>query len=500
MAEQLVQAGVQSTDHGSAKLLDLGTVWRRKWYLAAALAATLGLASAYLGHTKPIYEAEARLLVENRHPLPQEHPERPDPKFLDTQVEVIRSPVTLRRALDRVHYTVPGDPQADSLSYLLRTLRVSPVVGTDVLKLGVRAGTPEQSVDLVHAIVASYKVHLKECEHRQNLEAIRRLNLRERDVLARLEAAQQKYREFRETSPLLGTGKDALLVQLGGLRHLGDMAHTVKNRRMDLESKLRVFASSGSPGTHPVGGLGPLAMTTFKGPNRFASVTGGSAIPGPLNAELDGFAELDGLDPLGLHLADAAHTQPGATPQADQRVAAQELANVQTELRQAEARLSELSTRYGDKYPEIVGLRSRIGLLKERIRKMQNASAAAIIQEVRALTLTENNLTALYEKEMQEAKSQDVYAVQEQQMCARIQRLEELHDSIIAQRTQTQAAEEALAQGSASTRVAVLEEPQLSENPVWPKPIPFLAVCSIVTLVGGSVLLSLWPTARRAQA
>lgn len=485
-ATDMAQRGSSTGSEHSAGLLDVAAIWRRRWYLGASLVATLGLAMAYLMQTTPLYEAEARVMIEKRT-TPADQAAGPDRNFLDTQVEVIRSPVTLRRALAKVDYSVPGDREGDPLTYLMRTLRVSPVVGTDVLKIGVRGESPRQTVELADAIIAGYREYLGQEEHARNVASLERLKLREQDAVAQLATVQDEYREFRKTSPFLGNGKDAVLVQLAALRNLGDMTNTVKNRRMDLESKLRVFASATPVGDLPVSAELPATATAFKRPEHLVDGRGGSrtaeATDDDLVKQFDpGFLETVEFDPATV------------VSQGDAKVAAQELSQLQLELRQAEARLQELTGRgFGTRHPEVAAAHRQIDRLEGRLHNMQNASAVALAQEVKALKLTEQNLAALYETELDAAKSQETYATQEQQFLDRMRRLEELHHAIVAQRIETQVADEALANGNGSVVVEVLEEPELSESQVWPKPLPFLAVCSIVTLVGGSLVISLWP-------
>ena len=113
---------------------------------------SLGLGAAYLSQATVIYEAEARVLIQKEGLFfDANRTTREDRNFLATQAEVIRSPLTVRRALKSVPISVPEDLEMDmdAVEFVLLELRTVAVAGTNVLKLSYRSGRPQEAARFV---------------------------------------------------------------------------------------------------------------------------------------------------------------------------------------------------------------------------------------------------------------------------------------------------------------------------------------------------------------
>ncbi|MBW3543603.1 MAG: hypothetical protein KY476_25410, partial [Planctomycetes bacterium] len=95
-----MNAGERNTSPSSPELIDIAALWRGRWLLVLSVAASVGLGALWLRQATPLYEAEARLLIRDEGPFEPEQRQRDDRFFMATQAEIIRSPVTIRRALE----------------------------------------------------------------------------------------------------------------------------------------------------------------------------------------------------------------------------------------------------------------------------------------------------------------------------------------------------------------------------------------------------------------
>ena len=129
---------------------------------------------AYLKQVKPIFESEARILVQRNDVLGQKSSARNE-EFLATQAEIMSSPNTVERALKAVPELAVRQLGLEPVSRVLRSLAVRPISGTNVLSIGIRQTDPKLATDLIDAIIASYADYVRELEQNENSDSVRML-------------------------------------------------------------------------------------------------------------------------------------------------------------------------------------------------------------------------------------------------------------------------------------------------------------------------------------
>ncbi len=166
---------------------------RRLILIAGAAAVGIALGVGYLASTRPLYTAVATLTIDTRraHPVGGQQASgdwQSESAYVESQVELIRSPATLRRVVDRLNlatdpFFAPGEPgpvsravavlkgwltgtgaavdptlraQAMAGTALSRMLEVWRVGTTSVVEIRLRTPDRELSARLANAVTAAY--------------------------------------------------------------------------------------------------------------------------------------------------------------------------------------------------------------------------------------------------------------------------------------------------------------------------------------------------------
>ncbi|MGH7200837.1 MAG: hypothetical protein ACREJB_09550, partial [Planctomycetaceae bacterium] len=412
--------------------------------------------------------AEARVLIRNEGlALNPEWTAGDDRQFLLTQAEVIRSPLTIDRALETVPVTLP-DEQTDPIVHVLESLRVSPVAQTNVLTVNVRSPRPEEAVALIRALIASYRQQLKDEEKDTSAEALELLARREDGLRSELARLQDEYEQLHREGPSLGEGRDAYEVHLVQLRRLGEGLAETRLRRTQLEDRLRLVAALRGSESPPAD------------PSLAAAIDEPNAEAGPL--QLRRSFKIPAGEPaddatLAQVLSD--ETVPGGA----------ELATIRGTLQLARGRVQELSKTYGPRHRDRRAAEEQVAYWEGVLRRQVGETAGLLELELEHARAAESDLAAQYEAEERRLKELDNHLLKEQFVLANIERVKESHKATHEQLMRFQLTDAALAEGRSSVTVRVLDDPEPAPALVWPKPVPFLAVCAALGLVAGLLLV-----------
>lgn len=467
-----------STAPGPSRQLDPRIIWRRKWYLVLSVAVTMGLGGLYLVLVPATYEVEARVLVQvERLTVEQEPRSQPDRAFLATQAEIICSPLIVERALEVVPINLPPDAACGPVETVLADLGVNPVEHTSVLKLSFRNQDAQTAVDLVNALIDSYKDYSKESQRGSYSETLQLLTRREEELRRELRDLEAEYQQLRKGSPLLGAGEEAFAAHMAMAQQLGVLLADTKNRRLDLESQLLVATE----------------LRKLQRPDRVAQISAtGFRQPYP---------------PIHLVLQRDQTPQPVVTetvaskgksrkpffpPQTGSERSGQDSvrpATLQAELWRARVRVKQLSQVYGPKHPDMLAALEEVRLWENALDECEQMQCDACTQQLAALKKTETHLTGLYNDEFKKVKGLDIHVLKEEQARENIRRCQEVYDSTVTKLREWQMAEEALGEGQLVTHVRVLEGPQLANARAWPQPLQFLAICAMIGLTAGGALV-----------
>ncbi|MGE3315798.1 MAG: Wzz/FepE/Etk N-terminal domain-containing protein, partial [Planctomycetaceae bacterium] len=95
----------------------MSVLWRRKGLVILSVLSCVTLGLIYLAQATPIFESEARVLIQQQDLLNAASRIRTDAEFLSTQAEIIRSPVIIEKALKTVTVPVPEGSTLDPVLF-----------------------------------------------------------------------------------------------------------------------------------------------------------------------------------------------------------------------------------------------------------------------------------------------------------------------------------------------------------------------------------------------
>ena len=486
-----VPASSQET-HGELREIKLGALWSRRSLLIVPVVLSMGLGALYVSQAQPLYEAEARILIESGVQLPgdalvQDRRPRDERLHMATQAEVLRSPALVSEAVHRLRLPAGVATREEAEALAMRGLEVAPLGEAHVLRLRFSSHDPEWTPRFLTALIDTYADDLSAGEQKRYGEMSRLLSRRESLLDAELAAARAEYAAARQDTPLVGQGADAARLQFEALRSIKEQLSTVRSRRVDLESRLQAAAQrQGGSGVAAVPAVQPgLASAQFVVEASAEEVLGGEQAP--VSAADSRSAMKPALVPAPVPPA----------PTAD--LAMSDPARIQQELSRARAEADRMAQRYGSKHPELKSARAEVDFWQTRLEHALAESIAASRMEVDALRLSERQLEADYGQAADAVRRLGAHLLIEQQHLDRIQQLEELHLATRAQAVEA----EALASGTEAAEhagIRVLEAPPAEEvTAVWPKPLHVLGACGALSLVGGLVLIGYTEQRRTAR-
>jgi capsular exopolysaccharide synthesis family protein len=212
----------------------LGIVWRRKRLILLVFVLTMLVGYAYMRVTKPLFSAEARIVVESvdsgvsmvdaDNPL-SELLSRATPDRLSTQLESMQVGPFLAEARKRVKTELPADAPGDDV-------RVENLEATDIIGIRVTSGSPKYSAEMANAVA---DLHLEKIR-KQSLRGIRdALQFAERETTrARrgLEDAERSLMLFRTTRRV----EEVAVEEQQRMRESLDLQSRMRQARADFES------------------------------------------------------------------------------------------------------------------------------------------------------------------------------------------------------------------------------------------------------------------------
>jgi succinoglycan biosynthesis transport protein ExoP len=230
----------------------------RKWnVLAAAVAACLVAAVLYLGCTRSLYEATARLLLLQQGGRPLnvtrddgvKNLERSE-DFLPTQMAVLQSPRVVGRAIQSVGAdrlpTLRSGSRGGSLQEMIQLavkeyLKVTrPDRTASIVLVRYRARSDAEAVRFVDALLASYDEFIREHYQDNNTKIISLIG-RARDDLGReLDGLQERYLAFQRENPLLLEDEAGRAVNNSRLTELDRASNEAMVKAMRLRSQLEI--------------------------------------------------------------------------------------------------------------------------------------------------------------------------------------------------------------------------------------------------------------------
>jgi succinoglycan biosynthesis transport protein ExoP len=212
------------------------------WALPAALVlSAIAAAIAWLTF-EPTFEAESWIRIEDRRPFVAFPSQDESKRFVQTQVETIRSPIVLGQCLSQPEIAQLPELKAelDPVKWVLKRLSISSVAESELYRIKFKGPNPDHAAKIVNAIVDTYLKHhtaQSTTESRKVIEVLERLKADRMRELGRL---QEGVRSLTK----LVTGKDAVN-GLGGTQResasaLGPLA-ALETRLADVEIERQII-------------------------------------------------------------------------------------------------------------------------------------------------------------------------------------------------------------------------------------------------------------------
>lgn len=396
-------------------------LWRYRIQIAlvGVLSGVLGF--VYTQVTEPVYEAEVRVLIEKRGlNLDGDSNAKEDREFLNTQAEVIRSPLILTQSLEEV--SAYADGSSEELGKLVKNLRVTPLAKTDIVRVTYQHQDAAHAVERLRSVVESYRRHVRESEHSVSTETLTLLTQREQQLNSQVKALQAKLKRLRLNAPWVGDSNEALYGERQGLRRL--------------EEQLA------------------LVVTQLTG--------------------LDGL--VDSNDNSSTELV--AHAAAADNPTLER-----ELAGLRTELAQAQGQLADAREHYRDGHPMLRAARQRAEATQEQLDALQASAAEQLIAKLKIAQAQRAELEARIDSERERLQSYNNQLLEEQALVEELARLEQLRSINVATLESLQLSEQAIAEGRASVFVQVIDDYAVADEPLWPMTLPITGASVMVGLL-----------------
>jgi len=249
----------------------LGTLVRGWRLIAVCVGMTLTLAVIYLARVKPVYQASARLLVLQHGGQPlnvANGASNNDNLFqsvdgssnsLTTHIMIIRSPLIVGRSL------AAAGLKDVSAGEVIADLAVKlPDPAARVLELSYKAGSRDEAVRVVDAVIKSYDLFLQE-NYQKNSNEVLGLITKARDELsADLKRLEKEYLEYRKQNTVHSSGGEGKTFIARRLDQWDQAISQAMVRSLELKSQLelgRNLAEDGASLDMITSALGHLSGT-----------------------------------------------------------------------------------------------------------------------------------------------------------------------------------------------------------------------------------------------
>ncbi len=247
-------------------------VLRRQWPLiVGAVGLSLTLVLIYLAMAKPMYTANARILMDTRQTqvLDKDSGNNTaliDTGYVDSQVEVINSDDLILSVVRRLHLTDDpefngskpgllgtvvgkimslfdsGEPPSQeriehaAVELVQKNLRVERVLTTYVLSLSYRSASPDQAVKIANAIADTYIVGALEAKYQSTKRATEWLQQRSAELSEQASTSDRAVQSFKAEHNIVGTSRGLMSEQ-----QLSDLnTQLVQARAATAEAKARL--------------------------------------------------------------------------------------------------------------------------------------------------------------------------------------------------------------------------------------------------------------------
>lgn len=444
----------------------LQIIWHRKSLVSFGIVVGLVLGTLYYAARRPIHESTAEVLVMKKRPdvvgggdARMSHFE----DYVTTHQELIKSPLIIKRAIE-VHDLAslktfegvddPVEAFIKGLNVSRKTTGSASRSAENILRLSFRTTEKDECCSVLDAVIRSYRTFLDETYQNISDDTEKLIKQARNELLRDLEKKDSDYAEFRRQMPvLLAKGKEGSNLRQERLTSIEVRRSALLVRRAELQSYLTAIENAQK-----------------EGQDREALI----ALVTDSRVKLDSESE----------------THKG--------VRAMTLQDQLFPLLLEESRLLQT---YGERHPEIQGVRQRIARSRDFFSRPSSAVAAEsprgsaptsnvsndpvslhilyLKQEMNHNRISEREFTQLLESEQAEARKLTQYELQDEALRNDIARMQQLYTSVVKRLQDTD-----LVKGYGGY-VAQTISPADSTRKVVPSAMQVFPVSGFLGLLGG---------------
>lgn len=189
----------------------LWVLWRRKWILLAVTVAVLGAVAAGTFTATPLYKSVAEIQVSpSQHMLPYGqmfHADSGSPGYLGTQVVVLKSPALASRVAKQIQDASNEEEALAEGKKLLRNVEITPVLDTEIIRIGYSSPNPARSVMVANAWADEFIEYTFDSRYEATMKAADYLRDQLEQLKNKISDWDEAVLEFERANPqLLLTG------------------------------------------------------------------------------------------------------------------------------------------------------------------------------------------------------------------------------------------------------------------------------------------------------
>lgn len=210
---------------------------QRRTLLAGAIAGVL-ITLLVLALTTSLYAVSARVVITQQSAGKLVDTDSGSSTFIATQAEVIHSPTVVQAAVAALPTPDHLSPEDDAVADALNSVHASAVSGTRVIALGYLGGDANYGAALLTAMVDAYVTDLRDTTRLSQAQSLDTKTAELDVLLEEIGKQESKIGELRQISAIVGTADEAATTQIERLSDQVTELMKVRNRRIELESRL----------------------------------------------------------------------------------------------------------------------------------------------------------------------------------------------------------------------------------------------------------------------
>ncbi len=225
----------------------LHAIFGHKFLLVFFVLVGCGLGYLKFLQSPPVYSSSARLRLIQTAPLIGletlgEH-SRNHHDVVDTHVVLMKSPVILDRAIEKLKAAADENGNAEYWSYIKKLTVTRSVESKEIVDLGIQGSDPETCRQILNAVMSSYIGYLSESQGTNTQKMLSLIAEAKDDLLRILTAKEADCAKFRDEASLLWMGEEARNIHANRLSGIEARRAQVMLDRTSVESQMKSIVS-----------------------------------------------------------------------------------------------------------------------------------------------------------------------------------------------------------------------------------------------------------------